>query len=141
METLDTEIKTDSKEDCMGTKEDEFIAWLEKEYHKRRWTLREFARQAGISHATISNVINRQRKPGDDFCRAVAKALGEPPESVMRRAGRLPLLPMPEGDPTLKEILEKARYLTEDERQEILDIVLVKYRRRMRRNALDEACT
>lgn len=52
--------------------------------------MRELARRAGLTHVTISNVLNGARNPGVEFCLGVAKAFYEPPEIVFRRAGILP---------------------------------------------------
>lgn len=55
--------------------------------------MRELARRAGISHAQVSGVISDRTNPGADFCLAVARALKDEPEKLMRMAGLLPALP------------------------------------------------
>ena len=67
-----------------------FASWLVEEIETRGWTIRELARRAGLTHVTISNVINGARNPGVEFCLGVARAFHEPPEVVFRRAGLLP---------------------------------------------------
>ena len=74
----------------METTENTFVSWLEKELKARGWTMRELARRAGLTHVTISNVLNGTRNPGVEFCLGVARAFREPPELVFRRAGLLP---------------------------------------------------
>lgn len=74
----------------METTENTFVSWLENGIKARGWTIRGLARRAGLTHVTISNVLNGTRNPGVEFCLGVARALREPPELVFRRAGLLP---------------------------------------------------
>jgi transcriptional regulator with XRE-family HTH domain len=82
---------------------DAFIRWLEGELHQRNWSYNELARQAGLSSASVSQVMTGRQKPGLDFCRGVAEALNVPPERVFRLAGLLP--PRPQRDDVIDEIL------------------------------------
>lgn len=68
--------------------------WLDGERQARGWSLRELGRRAGVSHAQVSHVLSGSAIPGWDFCVGMARALGLPPEDVMRRAGLLPSLPV-----------------------------------------------
>ncbi len=72
--------------------------WLRDQLKARSWTHRELARRAGISQTAVSTVISNQRKPGWDFCAAIAGPLDQPPEKLMRLAGLLPPLPEPVQD-------------------------------------------
>ncbi|MHC4413633.1 MAG: helix-turn-helix transcriptional regulator [Planctomycetota bacterium] len=73
-----------------------FSGWLQGELDKREWSQADLARKAGFSRAAISLVISQDRKPGPDFCRAIAKALELPEEHVFRKASLLS--PKPDGD-------------------------------------------
>lgn len=55
--------------------------------------MRELARRAGVSHTPITKTISGETKPSPDVCRGIARALGEPPEDILRRAGHLPPAP------------------------------------------------
>lgn len=72
----------------------DFGEWLSGEAHHRGWSLNELARRAGRGSSTVSMVANGLNRPGWDFCVGMARALGLPPEDVMRRAGLLPSLPV-----------------------------------------------
>ncbi len=69
------------------------VDWITKETENRGWSMRELARRANLSHATISNVLSQQRRPGWDFCVGIAQAFQVPPETVFRKAGLLPSKP------------------------------------------------
>jgi len=43
----------------------------------------------GSYPATVSKILNGERNPGPDFCRALARALNYPQEFVFRKAGLL----------------------------------------------------
>jgi transcriptional regulator with XRE-family HTH domain len=68
------------------------IAWLNTELQERGWTHRELARRANVSQSAVSSVLAGQRNAGWDFCAAIARALGKPPEEVFRLAKLLPPL-------------------------------------------------
>jgi transcriptional regulator with XRE-family HTH domain len=67
--------------------------WLVSELNDRGWSQRELGRRADVSQTQISNVINKSANPGADFCVSIARALGNPPENLLRMAGILPPLP------------------------------------------------
>lgn len=81
-----------------------------------------------MSHATISKALSGQVKVTFDFCAAIAKAFGEPPEKVFRLAGLLASLPDPteEEEHTLKEIWGVVQELSVQERREVYNYA--KYR-------------
>ena len=67
----------------------ELVQWIYEQLNRQGWSQRELARRAGISTGALSMVIKEQRGAGPDFCNAVARAFGVPPESVFRMAGLL----------------------------------------------------
>lgn len=77
------------KSDLQMTELD-FPGWLVSEIRNRGWSLAEFARQAGISASQVSRVINREHRPGPDFCQGAAAALNIPVARAFRFAGLLP---------------------------------------------------
>lgn len=64
--------------------------WILDELNRRGWTPADLAKKAKIHQATLSNILNGNRKAGPEICLAVAEALGEKPEKVFRMAGLLP---------------------------------------------------
>lgn len=68
----------------------DFSDWLIGELESRGWSQSDLARAAGINPSSISHLVNRTRFPGNEMCRAIAKAFGYPPDAVFRAAGLLP---------------------------------------------------
>ena len=104
----------------------DFVTWLNGELNKRGWSNSELHRRSGMANSTISMILGGQKKPGWDFCAAIAKALGEPPEKVFRLAGLLPSIPAGDAS-TVKEINELLRSLPPDQQKQVLDYVRFLY--------------
>ena len=100
----------------------DFKTWLAEELNRRGWSHAEMGRRSGVAQTTISNVISGNRAPGPDLCRAIAKTLGEAEVKVFRLAGLLSPLPE-DGDSTLQELIDAARQLSPEGRQEVLTYV------------------
>lgn len=101
--------------------EKDFSAWLMAELEKRGWTNSELARRAGVVPSTVSMILSNQKQPGLDFCIGVARALGELPESILRRAGLLP--PLPAAVEMENEVLQIYRTLPITQRRTILSML------------------
>lgn len=84
-----------------------------------------------MANSTISMVLGGQKKPGWDFCAAIAKALDKPPEQVFRLAGLLSPLPAGENE-TLHELIELAQQLPPDVQNELLDYARFKFRQQQK---------
>lgn len=112
---------------------DKLITFIENELKTRGWSHRELARRAGVSQTSVSGTLAGQRSPGADFCLKLAKALGEPPEKMLRLAGLLPSVPILDGSPEIQEFLEIARNMSPNTRQQAL-----KYLRFLYENEEDE---
>jgi len=104
-----------------------FINWLNTELKERGWTIAELARRGSISRATLSYVINGQNKPTLRNCTAIAKGFKMQPEEVLRIAG---LLHNSKQTPTVNRITEIVGQLSPEDQEEILEIALMKYRRK-----------
>jgi transcriptional regulator with XRE-family HTH domain len=65
----------------------DFPEWLQALLSERGIGVRELSRMSGLSPAAISNVLNRNRGVGAEFCQAIARALKLPEEEVFLRAG------------------------------------------------------
>jgi transcriptional regulator with XRE-family HTH domain len=116
---------------------EDIVTWLASELKTRGWSHRELARRAGLSQTAVSTVLSGQRQPGWDFCVSVAKALGESPEQMFRRAGLLPALPAPEEDATLRDLIEYARHLSAQERLLVLEYTQWRYQQEQARSKDD----
>lgn len=92
-------------------------AWLSEELERRKWSKRELARQAGVSHAFVNRVLSGDLAPSVNFCRKIALVLGTPPETVLRLAG---ILPASEDDPALTELQDLVKSLPPSQRKEAL---------------------
>jgi transcriptional regulator with XRE-family HTH domain len=97
---------------------DKFRPWLLQELKNRSWRPTDLARRAGLSTGSLSNMLNGNRRAGPDMCKAIAQALGEPPERVFRVAGLLPPLPAAE-DELFYELLETFQRLPPEKRREV----------------------
>jgi transcriptional regulator with XRE-family HTH domain len=70
--------------------ETKMATWINSRLIELDWSQRELARRAGLSPATVSNVVAGRTGVTFDFCAAIGKALGEKPETMFRAAGLLP---------------------------------------------------
>jgi len=122
----------------------DFSEWLESELKKRGWSQSQLAHRGRIKPNTVSRVLSRERNPGPEFCRAVARALGLPQEYVFRRAGLIDD-PLPSSyiasrlaetpiDHLTDQILQIILKLAPDERAEILDLLRVHLTHKEKRN-------
>jgi transcriptional regulator with XRE-family HTH domain len=82
-----------------------FAEWLQSELDERGWSRLEAAKRGKISASIFDKVINGYSQPGLKFCVGIARAFNVPAETVLRRAGLLPL----RSDDT--EIRREAMYL------------------------------
>ena len=96
-----------------------FTDWLLNEMNKREWSQAELARKCNTTTATISRIINGERRIGNDIATAIAQAFHIPADEVFRQAGLLP--PQPDTDPVLDELNYKLASLPIELREEALE--------------------
>ena len=101
--------------------ETDFVSWLMQERDKHGWSDSELARRAEVVPSTVSMIFSRQKQPGLEFCRGVARALHKPPDLILRIAGLLP--PEPEETASLKEAVFLFSHLDEDEQEQFLTLM------------------
>lgn len=109
----------------------DFPAWLQKELNDRGWTQADLSRFSNLSTAAISRMMTGARGIGPDACLAIANALRIPPEIVFRAAGLLP--PKPDDEVTLEEWRYVLEQLSEEDREELLNIARLKIELRERK--------
>ncbi len=99
-----------------------FSEWLSNELIKRGWSQSELARKSGLTKGAIGNILREQRKhPQPDTIKAIARALGIPPERALQIAGILPM--KKDGSPTVEEANYLLQTLPEDEQRRIVDYI------------------
>lgn len=98
-----------------------FGDWLAEEIRARAWSHNELARQADLSQPAVSGIIGG-RRPSCEFCVKVAAALSVSPVMVLTKAGIIPPESL-EDDPALQELLDAARLLSPEGRQEVLTYI------------------
>jgi transcriptional regulator with XRE-family HTH domain len=103
----------------------EFAAWLDAELAQRGWSYSQLARWAGLSHSMLSR-LRAGALPSWSACRAVAEALGLPPEEVFRQAGLLP--PISPSQAEYEQFRHLLAQLSAEDRQELLEIARLKIR-------------
>ena len=106
-----------------------FNDWLTTELDTRGWSVRELARRAAVSHATINGVLAENSNPGPDLCNGVSRALGVPAERVFRLAGLLPAQIIGDEN-TEREMLDYFRAMDRKDQQQILTITRAVYESR-----------
>ena len=68
----------------------EFGEWLEAELAKRGWSRRQLALRAGITPASVTNIVRTGAMPRMETIIKMAEAMGEDPAVVLRAAGIVP---------------------------------------------------
>lgn len=107
-----------------------FSEWLQQELSKRGWAQSELARRAGLTRGAISSLVSGRNNPKAETCVAIARAFDLPPETVLMAADLLPEIPPPGQDPTFTEILNVVKNMNPEERAELLDYALFRFRKR-----------
>ncbi len=74
----------------MESMSDSFVTWLRHEIERRKWSLRETARRAGLSHTAVRNALSSAGAPTLDTYRGLSRAFDVPLEDVLRTAEVLP---------------------------------------------------
>jgi len=110
-----------------------FGSWLLRELGKRGMSQADLAREAGLTTATVSRVINQERAPSAGTCAKVAQGLDMRPEDVYKRAGIAVSKDQNAVMGVLSELLEAARTLSDEEIEELTYIALGKKKKNRRR--------
>lgn len=100
----------------------DFGEWIQSMIDERGWSQSELARRAGTTSTTVSRIISKERLPGVEFCRGVAKALGMRDIEVLQRAGLADPEP-PSDTPSVREMIAKFARLSDEDQAYMLKIV------------------
>lgn len=93
--------------------------YIRQQRHSAQVSLRELARQAGVSNPYLSQVERGLKRPSAEILGQLAKALRISAETLYVRAG---LLDERRGDAAVLEALASDQTLTERQRQVLLEI-------------------
>lgn len=99
---------------CVGDRFEPLRNYLIEEMERRDWGLVCLARQSGLSHGTISCVLNHERAPTINFFEKIARGLGVPIFDLLALAGYMP--PEPPRVKEEKQLLRVFREMGEFER-------------------------
>lgn len=111
----------------------DFVAWVNDELKQRNWTQAELASRGGFTGAALSKMLNRERMPGVDICKGIARAFGMKDVEVMRLAGLIDSDPdMSEFSPAIQNTIRMMKDLDEKDQQDIEALVEAFRTRRLR---------
>lgn len=105
----------------------DLITWINSETAKRGWSNNQLARRMGMSSAGFSLVVTGKNQLSMEFCVNLARALGEPPEKILRMAGFLPMVPP--VDPSIQEVVEVMKNLGASDREDVVAYAKLRYQR------------
>ena len=110
---------------------EDFAEYLTNEMGEHGWDQSELSRRSGVTTSQISRVINRESRPGIDFCRKIAHALGVRDIDVARMAGLV------DSEPEINQypvpIRNTIRYMQEMDEKDQADVEALVHALRMRR--------
>lgn len=99
-----------------------FINYIWKELDQRGWKQSDLARRAGIKDGTLSNILGGHRKPSVETLHSLARALGEPPDKLLRIAGYLPAA-LPNSSQLEEDLLHSFRALPKEQQVFITNLI------------------
>lgn len=106
----------------MNVSED-FVAWLQQNMAERGWSQSELARRGGFTPPTINKILSRERMPGLDFCKGVARAFNMRDTDVMKIAGLAASTSPDDQTPSLRELIGKFTQLSDEDQESVLRMV------------------
>ena len=94
---------------------------LYKHLKRLRWTQRELARQAGISHGNVSKIIRGEHRPSPDTLNIIGQVINVDPVHLMRLAG-IPL-PSNKRPPKVEHVAERLTKLPDSVQSAAIDAI------------------
>lgn len=117
-----------------------FSDWVKEQLKTRHWSIRELSRQSGVSHPMLSQGMSGKANLSADSVIKIAQALNVAPETALRLAGFLSaeaeFSPADESvrDVAIQEIIELAKNMTPENKQDLLDYARFRYRQQQKRD-------
>lgn len=100
------------------------MAWVKAEMDVRGWSQSELARRGKFTPAAINKILSRERLPGVEICRNIARAFGMPDIDVLRIAGLAdPEVGAKEESPSAHEMLSDFNALSKEDRDKAQEYV------------------
>jgi len=97
----------------------QLVEWLKANMEKNNWGIREVARRAGVSHPTISDLLNG-KEPSLNTSVALAKLFNTTPEFILTLAGIFPKKSNDDLTPKKRELM----YLAEQADDETIELAI-----------------
>ena len=101
----------------------EVSEWLMEKLEEKRMTQVQLASLMGKSPAALNYVLTGRNNASAEFCILAARALNEPPETLLRIAGYFPALtPQAQGSHAQQELIDMMAYMDEEDKIELLEL-------------------
>jgi transcriptional regulator with XRE-family HTH domain len=113
----------------------DFSQWLQRELEQRGWRQSDLARNSGVDNGLVSRLINGERNPGVDTCRAIARAFGLSDIQVLEIAGLATDHERAKFSPVVEATAAMLNELSQNDQEEIRAMVRVKWERKHRKPA------
>jgi transcriptional regulator with XRE-family HTH domain len=110
----------------------DFSVWLESELKARDWRQADLTKRSGINSGLLSQILSRQRRPGPDACRKIAKALGLKESQVFEIAGLMKDTDRTKFNPIIEAAAAMLNDLSIEDQEEIRAMIRVKWERKQR---------
>jgi transcriptional regulator with XRE-family HTH domain len=114
-------------------KEQDFSSWLQSMMDDRGWRQADLARHGGLHTGHLSKVLSRERNPGVEFCRGVARAFGMPEIQVLEIAGLATNSDRTKFNPIVEAAASMLNDLSIEDQEEIRAMIRVKWERKQRK--------
>jgi transcriptional regulator with XRE-family HTH domain len=111
----------------------DFASWLKGKIDDRGWTQAELAKRGGFSTAALSHILNRERLPGVDICRGIAKAFGMSDIEVLEIAGLATDKDRTRYNPIVEAAAAMLNDLSEEDQEDFRALVRSKWERKQRK--------
>lgn len=116
---------------------EKLIEWVNRKLADNNLSIRKLAERMSMSDSNLSKILSGKVDPGVKFYLKLADAFNEPVSKVFKLAGILPSLSSDE-EITFAELLEIAKKLTPEEREDVMRYALFQLWRRREALASDE---
>lgn len=111
----------------------DFSTWLQTELDQRGWKQSDLAKRSGMDSGLLSRLLNGERKPGVDTCRAIAKAFNLKDIQVLAIAGLATDSGLPKFNPVVEAAASMLNDLSPEDQEEIRAMIRVKWERKQRK--------
>jgi transcriptional regulator with XRE-family HTH domain len=111
----------------------DFADWLQSEMDARGLRQADLARLANLHTGHLSKVLSRERNPGVEFCRGIARAFGMTDIQVLEIAGLAASSETPKYNPIVESTASMLNDLSEEDQEDFRAMVRSKWERTQRK--------